>query len=929
MKTLFSSGGLAAFFLFIFAVLPARTQYAASPLTQLELHSETGDQIGQGKNYLYHADEGMFVPQISVNSSGKVNAVTIQYSQNDGERWNLNFNARRLGTELIAGNYDNAQHAVYPDAGHPGLEVSGIYTCSALTGRFTILEAVYDYSSGMARLVRFAATFEQHCNGDSPALTGAVYYHSVNHPNVPDTSKPRTTLLVSGTVGKFGRYNGRVRVALQPTDADGASDIAQSFYTVDGGATQTYTGPFVVRGDAFHQMTFWSVDRVGNEEPTRFRSIYIDSTGPTDDPPLTQLQISSEPGEPIGQGKNYLYKATDGTFSAGAFRFKPYYSTRGPFDTVEASFSSPPTPDNAFGHSWNLTFTTNGLNATLAPGLYRPAARPVYAPEGFAGMEIIDEGRGSNTVTGKFTILDAVYNDAGSPSVQSFAATFEQHSDGLGPALAGTLFYRSQAYVRLTPYPLAAIAVAPTAVYSNDGATGTVRLSSPADRGGQFVTLESSNPQIVTVPPFVFVSPGKSNATFAMTTKSVLTNTPVVITADGDGVVETAKLNVAVRPNAVYALTLSPSSVFGGTTVTAAVTLTTPAPAGGTRVALASTNTNAATVPASLLVSAGATQATFLVATKPVAVGAALTILASANNQRAGATLNVAVAVLKDFNVSPTSVYGGVAAQGTLTLSGPAPSGGLTVLLNSYYPQVASVPKIVLVPAGASEITFRIPTAEVTRTEQVTLKATRAGFSINAVLTLTVRPAAVSRLTVSPVCVYGGIAAVGGIVLTSPAPSGGVTVILTSSRPQIASVPASIFVPAGASSQTFSVTTHPVAAPFTMTLTASGGGLTRTAALTVQPPTLQLLTLSPTTVRGGDAVQATITLTSPAPPGDLLVYVFSSTDAAVPPASILFLAGASSRSFVVRTQRPPSPITATLTATLYGNARTARLSVTP
>ena len=73
-------------------------------------------------------------------------------------------------------------------------------------------------------------------------------------------------------------------------------------------------------------------------------------------------------------------------------------------------------------------------------------------------------------------------------------------------------------------------------------------------------------------------------------------------------------INFDILP-VLASLTVNPSSVVGGSPSTGTVTLTGPAPAGGALVSLSSSNTSAATVPASVTVAAGATSATFAVTT--------------------------------------------------------------------------------------------------------------------------------------------------------------------------------------------------------------------------------------------------------------------------------------------------------------------------
>jgi len=97
-------------------------------------------------------------------------------------------------------------------------------------------------------------------------------------------------------------------------------------------------------------------------------------------------------------------------------------------------------------------------------------------------------------------------------------------------------------------------------------------------------------------------------------------------------------------------------------------------------------------------------------------------------------------------------------------------------------------------------------------------------------------PPPVSGLTavnVSPATVLGGGASTGTVTLSGPAPAGGTVVSLMSSNAAAAQVPATVTVPAGATTATFAVTTSPVAADTLVTITATHNSVSRTATLTV------------------------------------------------------------------------------------------------
>src|SRR5207249_12189000 len=75
----------------------------------------------------------------------------------------------------------------------------------------------------------------------------------------------------------------------------------------------------------------------------------------------------------------------------------------------------------------------------------------------------------------------------------------------------------------------------------------------------------------------------------------------------------------------------------------------------------------------------------------------------------------------------------------------------------------------------------------------------------------------------------------GTVTLSGAAPSGGAVVNLSSSAPA-ATVPSSVTVIAGYTSETFTVNTTTVTASTPVTITASYAGVSKTASLTIMPP---------------------------------------------------------------------------------------------
>ena len=89
------------------------------------------------------------------------------------------------------------------------------------------------------------------------------------------------------------------------------------------------------------------------------------------------------------------------------------------------------------------------------------------------------------------------------------------------------------------------------------------------------------------------------------------------------------------------------------------------------------------------------------------------------------------------LTLSPTKVTGGNSAQGSVTLSGPAPAGGAAVQLASSDTTKATVPDSVTVPEGASSASFNVTTLTVSDDASVNISATYGGITKAASLAIT------------------------------------------------------------------------------------------------------------------------------------------------------------------------------------------------
>jgi hypothetical protein len=383
----------------------------------------------------------------------------------------------------------------------------------------------------------------------------------------------------------------------------------------------------------------------------------------------------------------------------------------------------------------------------------------------------------------------------------------------------------------VNPPVLTGISLNPVAVTGGASSTGTVTLSDAAPAGGMRVAL-ATNSVAATAPSTVTVPAGAMTATFTVTTQAVTVVTPVTVSALLGAVIKPATLTVnPPAATGLASLSVNPVSVIGGVVSVGTVTLGAPAPAGGAVVTLSSDNA-AATVPASIKVAAGATALSFKVTSHAVAVVRTVTISASYGGTTRTAVVTVTPAALSAVTVAPAALGGGAAATGTVTLTGIAPAAGIVVALSSNN-AAAVVPASVTIAAGAKTANFALTTKLVAVATPVTISATFGGVTKSKAISVV--PVTLSSATVSPVSVTGGTAATGTVKINGAAPSAGVTVTLASANPAVASVPASVVVPAGATTATFTVTTHTVIASTPVTLAATYKAVTKSPVLTVTP----------------------------------------------------------------------------------------------
>ncbi len=182
-------------------------------------------------------------------------------------------------------------------------------------------------------------------------------------------------------------------------------------------------------------------------------------------------------------------------------------------------------------------------------------------------------------------------------------------------------------------------------------------------------------------------------------------------------------------------ISVNQTAVTGGTTVQGIITLSGVAPTGGVNISV-SDNSSAATLPAFVTVPGGSNSVTFNIATTPVSSSTAVTISAAYKGVTRTASITVNPPALSTLSVNPGTVTGGKTSQGTVILSGPAPTGGAKVSLSDNS-TAATLPASVTVPAGSSSANFTITTSPVLSSRTVTISAVYRSVTKRASLIVT------------------------------------------------------------------------------------------------------------------------------------------------------------------------------------------------
>jgi RHS repeat-associated protein len=374
------------------------------------------------------------------------------------------------------------------------------------------------------------------------------------------------------------------------------------------------------------------------------------------------------------------------------------------------------------------------------------------------------------------------------------------------------------AVVQVIPPPPTVVALVPNPLAIQQGATGTFTLTTNAAQlTDTAIPLTNSAASVLQAPSSVTVPAGQTRVTFPVT-GLILGSATVTAALNSTSV--SATVQVTSPPTVVTGLTPATVTVPKGTPAVLHVAVS-PTSTGPQSVSLTSSNTAAATVPATVPIPAGALGADFPV----LSVGPGSSTITATLNGSAASVVVVTPADLVTLTLSPQTPTLYVSQPQAFTATGTL-TDGTTQDLTTSVTWTSSNQGVATINASGVASALAAGTTTITA----------ASGAISTSTTLTVLTPPALSLTPATATLRVGESLTMTVASAAPADPGGLTVTLSQSGTGSVTLPApaTVVIPEGQSSATFTVTG---ATAGSVTLTASAPiRLPASSALTVTPP---------------------------------------------------------------------------------------------
>ncbi len=359
-------------------------------------------------------------------------------------------------------------------------------------------------------------------------------------------------------------------------------------------------------------------------------------------------------------------------------------------------------------------------------------------------------------------------------------------------------------------------------------------------------------------------------------------------------------------------ISLAPASatVIRGTSGTLTVGIPYTAGVGGVALNLVSSVPAVASVPATITIPQGATSAQLSVA----ALADGVTTITASQTGFISKSSNISVIPPPTISVAASVGLIGVNRSTTLTvsISNAAGAGGQAIALTSSVPAVVTVPASITIPEGATSATLSLTGSSI---GTATVSGTASGF-ITGSVSITVRAVSVNlpvALLVSP-----SLSRDIPILLSDPAPVGGLVVNLSSSNSAVATVTVSVIIPEGQT--TANATLTGVSAGSATVAASATGYQSGSSAITVQAVTAALSPGGNISLPESLSASYAVALSKPAPAGGVTVSLSTgdATIATVSPSSVFIPEGQTSGGLVTTTINALKKAVTTLSITSPG-----------
>jgi hypothetical protein len=235
--------------------------------TRLFMTSDPGDWIGRGQTWSHAPSNSRF------GVGGNYEYAGGGVSTADGTSWSLSF-ASPSGDTLERGRtYTNATRTPFKGSG-AGVEITGgARSCNTLAGEFTINDI---FVNAFDELERLSVTFEQHCEGGSPALRGIFEFRATGTLPEPEPEPEPDTIITSGPFDMEPNRDGGFAFSASV----GGSTFECSF---EGSGFEPCTSPFFYQGlsEGSHTFRVRATSPAGKVDPSPAeRTWIIDAFGP-------------------------------------------------------------------------------------------------------------------------------------------------------------------------------------------------------------------------------------------------------------------------------------------------------------------------------------------------------------------------------------------------------------------------------------------------------------------------------------------------------------------------------------------------------------------------------------------------------------------------------------------------------------------------